>query len=303
MNTQDVRARGDPPEPRHAGGPRRPVRRAGRGLSGVRLDRQGPARRARRDRRRGRSDPATGEPAARKTACSSPPDRPTRTSIRSASSATGRAAGWGSRLPPKRPAAAPTSRSLPGPTTLEPPRVTEVVRVRSAAEMHQVVTERADRMDVVVMAAAVADYTPAERRPRRVHKSGETLTLVLRKTPDILGDLGRRRLATGRGPLLVGFAAETENLVPQAADQARTEARRSHRRQRRVAAGCRASTSRPTRSRSSDADGAETLPVQSKTLVAAAILDRVEKLACPQRGSCRIRLCRIRLKPDPTDEG
>jgi len=63
------------------------------------------------------------------------------------------------------------------------------------------------------MAAAVADYTPAERATRKVQKSGDTLTLVLKRTPDILGDLGRRRLKTGHGPVLVGFAAETDDLV------------------------------------------------------------------------------------------
>ena len=44
-------------------------------------------------------------------------------------------------------------------------------------------------------------------------KGGDTLTLVLKKTPDILGDLGQRRVAKGGGPLLVGFAAETEDVV------------------------------------------------------------------------------------------
>ncbi len=53
-------------------------------------------------------------------------------------------------------------------------------------------------MDVVVMAAAVADYTPAERAGQKVAKDGDTLTLVLKKTPDILGELGQRRVANGR---------------------------------------------------------------------------------------------------------
>src|SRR5881392_604202 len=100
-----------------------------------------------------------------------------------------------------------------GPTTIEPPPVRELVRVRSAAEMHEAVIGRADQMAVVVMAAAVADYAPERRADQKVAKQGDTITLTLKKNPDILADLGQRRLAAGRGPVLVGFAAETENVV------------------------------------------------------------------------------------------
>jgi phosphopantothenoylcysteine decarboxylase / phosphopantothenate---cysteine ligase len=164
-----------------------------------------------------------------------------------------------------------------GPTALEPPVVLEVVKVRGAGQMHRVVTELADRMDVVVMAAAVADYTPVARSSQKIHKSDDSLTLVLQKTPDILGDLGRRRLATGRGPILVGFAAETENLVPQAT------AKRNEKQVDLIVAN---DVSQPDAGFDVEtnavtivgADGVEPLPVQSKTLVASAVLDRVEKL-------------------------
>src|SRR5215831_12390900 len=106
-----------------------------------------------------------------------------------------------------------------GPTGLDAPRVREVVHVRAAAEMHQAVMSRAGSVDVAIMAAAVADYTPAQRNPQKVPKGGESMTLVLVKTPDILGDLGYRRLASGKGPLLVGFAAETENVVTRAIEK------------------------------------------------------------------------------------
>ncbi|WP_410960343.1 phosphopantothenoylcysteine decarboxylase, partial [Salmonella sp. SAL4431] len=65
-----------------------------------------------------------------------------------------------------------------GPTSVDPPKVDELVKVRAAQEMHHAVVERADRMDAVVMAAAVADYAPAERAEQKLHKSGDTLTLV-----------------------------------------------------------------------------------------------------------------------------
>src|SRR6185503_8468164 len=86
-----------------------------------------------------------------------------------------------------------------GPTALDAPAVREVVKVRSAAEMHQAVISRAEGMDVVVMAAAVADYMPADRAEQKVAKSGETITLLLKRTPDILGDLGRQRAGKGAG--------------------------------------------------------------------------------------------------------
>ena len=145
----------------------------------------------------------------------------------------------------------------------------EVVRVRSAAEMHAAVMARAGDADVVVMAAAVADYTPVERAPgRRSPKDGETLTLVLKKTPDILAELGQRRLATGGGPLLVGFAAETEDVVAHAT----AKRERKHvdlivaNDVSRADAGFDVDTNAVT---IVGADGAETLPLQSKARVAA----------------------------------
>lgn len=164
-----------------------------------------------------------------------------------------------------------------GPTSIETPRVSEVVKVRSAAEMHRAVLDRADRSDVVVMAAAVADYTPAERAPQKVHKDDDTMTLVLKRTPDILGELGRRRLASGRGPLLVGFAAETERVEEQGAEKRR----RKHvdlivaNDVGRSDAGFEVETNAVT---IVSASGSETLPLLPKSQVAAEILDRVERL-------------------------
>jgi len=164
-----------------------------------------------------------------------------------------------------------------GPTTLDAPRVHEVVHVRSAAEMHQAVMARAGAVDVAIMAAAVADYTPAQRNPQKVPKGGESLTLVLVKTPDILGDLGYRRLASGKGPLLVGFAAETENVVTKAVEKRE----RKHadlivaNDVSRTDAGFDVENNAVTIVGS---EGAETLPLQTKARVAAEILDRVEKV-------------------------
>ena len=164
-----------------------------------------------------------------------------------------------------------------GPTTVDPPPVNQVVRVRGAEEMYRAVLSRAERMQVVIMAAAVADYAPAARAPQKVPKGGDTMTLVLKKTPDILAELGQRRVASGDGPLLVGFAAETEDVV------ARATAKREEKHAdlivandvSRADAGFDVETNAVTIVGRS---GVESLPVQSKTRVAAAILDRVEKL-------------------------
>jgi phosphopantothenoylcysteine decarboxylase/phosphopantothenate--cysteine ligase len=85
-----------------------------------------------------------------------------------------------------------------GPTAIAPPAVGTIVRVRGALEMHHAVIDRVSDIDVVIMAAAVADYMPAERAAQKGAKTADTLTLVLTKTPDILGDLARR-LASGEG--------------------------------------------------------------------------------------------------------
>jgi phosphopantothenoylcysteine decarboxylase/phosphopantothenate--cysteine ligase len=164
-----------------------------------------------------------------------------------------------------------------GPTALSAPAVREVVKVRGAVEMHQAVMSRASGMHVVVMAAAVADYTPIAVAVQKVAKQGDTLTLVLKKTPDILGELGQRRLATGGGPLLVGFAAETENVV----ESATAKRERKHadlvvaNDVSRSDAGFDVATNAVT---IVGADGAEALPLQSKARVAAEILNRIEKL-------------------------
>jgi phosphopantothenoylcysteine decarboxylase/phosphopantothenate--cysteine ligase len=171
-----------------------------------------------------------------------------------------------------------------GPTASDPssiPGVEEVVRVRSAEDMRRVVLDRAPAADIVVMAAAVADYT-ASRAPEKMSKDTDTVTLVLKKTPDILAELGARRLATGEGPVLVGFAAETQQVVPRAI------AKREKKHVDLIVAN---DVSREDAGFDVDANAVtivgpgekdiETIPLQSKARVAAEILDRVEELLRP----------------------
>ena len=100
-----------------------------------------------------------------------------------------------------------------GPTALTPPAGVEYFPVTSARQMRDQVLALADEATVIVKAAAVADYRPAERAGQKIKKGrGEQLTLVLEKNPDILAELGRRK---GQR-VLVGFAAETADLLANA---------------------------------------------------------------------------------------
>lgn len=143
--------------------------------------------------------------------------------------------------------------------------------------MHEAVLGRADQMAVVVMAAAVADYAPERRAEQKMAKQGDTITLTLRKNPDILADLGQRRMTAGRGPLLVGFAAETENVVASAS----AKRERKHvdvivaNDVSRADAGFEVDVNAVT---IVDANGAEAVPLQSKSGVAAVILNHIERL-------------------------
>ncbi len=165
---------------------------------------------------------------------------------------------------------------ITGPTSVEPPATGEIVRVRSAAEMHGAVLRAAERADVVVMAAAVADYTPSQVVDSKIAKGDGPLTLTLQRTRDILADLAARR-GSAASPLLVGFAAETGDAV------ARAREKRSRKQLDLIVAN---DVSEPGAGFDSDSnavtivgpDGEQAVPLQPKTQVAALILDRVERL-------------------------
>jgi phosphopantothenoylcysteine decarboxylase/phosphopantothenate--cysteine ligase len=170
-----------------------------------------------------------------------------------------------------------------GPTSAPEPKVDELVRVRGAEAMHREVMARADAADAVVMAAAVADYAPALRSEQKVRKTDDDLTIVLTRTPDILKALGERRAVTGRPGVLVGFAAETHQVVQRAGEKLRAkqadlivanDVSRSD-------AGFDVETNEVTLV---SAEGATALPLQSKARVAAAVLDRIEQLLKQAQG-------------------
>lgn len=98
---------------------------------------------------------------------------------------------------------------ITGPTSLVPPPGAEVVRVRRAQEMYEAVLRHVEAATIVIKAAAVADYRPASTQPTKLKKGTAPLLVELEPTTDILAELGKRKGSR----ILVGFAAETENLI------------------------------------------------------------------------------------------
>ena len=101
---------------------------------------------------------------------------------------------------------------ISGKSELESPRGLTFVKVESAVEMREAVLKEFDSVDAVIMSAAVADYRVKNPAAQKIKKSAETLTLELVKNPDILRELG----ALKKNQVLVGFAAETQNILEYA---------------------------------------------------------------------------------------
>jgi phosphopantothenoylcysteine decarboxylase/phosphopantothenate--cysteine ligase len=99
-----------------------------------------------------------------------------------------------------------------GPVNLPEPRGVEVVHVRTAVEMRKAVMDRLDQAGVIIKAAAVADYQRTNPPRQKEKKTAARLSLELDPTPDILAEIGRKK----GDRLLVGFAAETGNLIEEA---------------------------------------------------------------------------------------
>ncbi|MCM3880602.1 MAG: bifunctional phosphopantothenoylcysteine decarboxylase/phosphopantothenate--cysteine ligase CoaBC [Vicinamibacterales bacterium] len=163
-----------------------------------------------------------------------------------------------------------------GPTERRPPSGVEVVHVSTATEMRDAVVARAAEADVVIMAAAVADYAPAEASAQKIHKDRDEMILKLVRTPDILAELGRARAGSGR-PLLVGFAAETSDVVAQARKKLSAKAVDMivANDVSRADAGFEVDNNEVT---IVTQQGEETLPLQEKTAIASHVIERIATL-------------------------
>jgi phosphopantothenoylcysteine decarboxylase/phosphopantothenate--cysteine ligase len=171
-----------------------------------------------------------------------------------------------------------------GPTSVGPPTVDSIVAVRSAADMHEAVMRVASNADVVIMAAAVADYTPTSAAAQKVTKTDGPLTLTLQRTKDILSDLGSMRAGLGgERPILVGFAAETQDVIARA---------REKRVRKKIDLVVANDVSQPDQGFDADTNavtivgegGEQAVPLQSKARVAAIILDQIEQLLRTRAG-------------------
>ncbi|NOT34886.1 MAG: bifunctional phosphopantothenoylcysteine decarboxylase/phosphopantothenate--cysteine ligase CoaBC [Candidatus Eisenbacteria bacterium] len=155
-----------------------------------------------------------------------------------------------------------------GPADLDPPHGVELVAVRRAAEMERAMTLEAARSDVIVMAAAVADYRPARVSARKIKRTSDRAVLELEPNADILAGLGAARR---KGQVLVGFALETNDGIRHARTKLRVK-----RLDFVVLNAPEASLGRETnRVTLVDASRAEALAEMTKREVAERVLDRV----------------------------
>ena len=105
---------------------------------------------------------------------------------------------------------------ISGPTALPTPEGVSLIAVNTAQEMFEATLRMLDyEQDIFIGAAAVADYTPVKPAMKKIKKNNETMTLEMRKNPDILAAVSQHP----KRPFTVGFAAETDNLEQNALDK------------------------------------------------------------------------------------
>ena len=102
---------------------------------------------------------------------------------------------------------------ISGPTSLDVPPGVDFISVETAQEMYDAVRDMLEGVDIAILSAAVADYRPTVVEPHKIKKSEGMMTLRLERTPDILGSM---RSTFGFRGVLVGFAAETRQMLPNA---------------------------------------------------------------------------------------
>ncbi|HEX6751071.1 MAG TPA: bifunctional phosphopantothenoylcysteine decarboxylase/phosphopantothenate--cysteine ligase CoaBC [Longimicrobium sp.] len=170
-----------------------------------------------------------------------------------------------------------------GPSRLDPPAAVERVEVETAEEMRDAVATALPRADVLVMAAAVADFRPSDPAGEKIKKeAGGVPTIALERTPDVLRDTrGERK----QDAVIVGFALETQNAVDNGRKKLESKGLDLLvvNDAREPGAGFEVATNRVTLLQPGR-DGEE-LPLMSKAAVADEILDRVEALLQAKRAS------------------
>ena len=103
---------------------------------------------------------------------------------------------------------------ISGPTSISPPDVNRLINIRTTDELYQAVKKQISKCDVLIMAAAPADFKPTAQKKQKIKKTDNSLTLDLEATPDILREI--TKLSTTNKPVIIGFALETENGIANA---------------------------------------------------------------------------------------
>jgi phosphopantothenoylcysteine decarboxylase/phosphopantothenate--cysteine ligase len=166
-----------------------------------------------------------------------------------------------------------------GPMTLPTPVGAEPIAVTTAAEMAEAILAASAEADALIMAAAVADFRPARPAPHKIKKSGAgALHVDLERTVDILAAVAERRAHTGRPTVVVGFAAESQDLVANARDKAvrKKLSLMVANDISAVDAGFGVDTNRVTLI--GEGGDVEPLPLLTKAQVAEAVIERVARL-------------------------
>lgn len=171
---------------------------------------------------------------------------------------------------------------ITGPTALPTPVGVERVDVTSAEEMRDATLEACKEADLLLMAAAVADYRPASIAAQKMKKGEEDLSLRLVRTPDILSIVAKQRTEVGFPRVVVGFAAESQNLLENA--RAKLESKRLDLIVANDITARDAGFDAPTNRVLMIGRSGETvsLPLMSKAAVAEAVLERVVRLLAGQ---------------------
>ena len=162
---------------------------------------------------------------------------------------------------------------ISGPTAIQPPKGVEFVRIGTTQELYDAVLGHADA-DVVIQAAAPADYRAREISPTKIKRTGDSLMIELVPNPDIAAALGARKHP---GQTLVGFAAETNNVIENAQGKLKRKSLDLivANDVTRAGAGFDVDTNIVTLI---DSEGMKELPMMTKREVADGILDRVAEL-------------------------
>ena len=166
---------------------------------------------------------------------------------------------------------------ISGPTHLEPPPGVQLHHCQRAQEMHSLVMKHLPDCDVVVMTAAVGDFTPTQVQKEKMKKSGEFFQLTFQPTVDILQEVAAKK----SGQFVVGFAAESENVVPSALEKLKRKQLDMIVANNISAPGIGFQSDNNQVTLIDSAEAIEALPLLSKVEIADILLDRIKSKITP----------------------